>query len=342
MFKLKETKERGQVLVESAIVFPLMIFFTLGILQLTMVQQGKIMMDYAAYAAARSGVVHSGEKIPMEAAANIALISFQNRTNDFTSFLGGYIKLVAFKAVTDHVSELADSYSTEGGFLNNMGALALRYGLSFVPDGLYGTWARVFIVSPTTNDFGSAKEIEFDYSNGSKKGSIAGQGDILFANGNTGIANANGISDRTTKDLSILTVAVSYDYELKIAFVNWVMFEAWYATQIGMELSGAIWSARAKVGGFSDATAVGSGTMTRGATRGMMLAKSDKNTKRVYVRARKNLKYYWGQNALSNRYYLPLYGSYSMRMHSNLYKRNVEVKGDNERSNGLPTNDAGL
>ena len=51
--------QRGQALLETVIVLPIMIFLILGALQLMMVQHGRIMTEYAAYNAARAGVVHN-------------------------------------------------------------------------------------------------------------------------------------------------------------------------------------------------------------------------------------------------------------------------------------------
>jgi len=66
--------ESGQAMVESALVIPLMTFLILGIIQLVMIQHAKIMTEYAAFNAARAGIVWNADKIIMENAAIISLL----------------------------------------------------------------------------------------------------------------------------------------------------------------------------------------------------------------------------------------------------------------------------
>lgn len=69
--------ESGQALVESALVMPLMIFFILGIVQLGMLQHAKIMTEYAAFNAARAGIVWNADPFVMQNAAIISLLPTQ-------------------------------------------------------------------------------------------------------------------------------------------------------------------------------------------------------------------------------------------------------------------------
>jgi len=66
--------ESGQALIESAIVIPLMTFLILGVIQLSMVQHARIMTEYAAFSAARAGVVWNADRFIMENAAISALM----------------------------------------------------------------------------------------------------------------------------------------------------------------------------------------------------------------------------------------------------------------------------
>jgi hypothetical protein len=54
-------REEGQAVVEAAIVLPAMIFLILVTIQLTGLQQARIMVEYAAWAAARTGIVQNGD-----------------------------------------------------------------------------------------------------------------------------------------------------------------------------------------------------------------------------------------------------------------------------------------
>ncbi|HTP24167.1 MAG TPA: TadE family protein, partial [Anaeromyxobacteraceae bacterium] len=66
--------EDGQAMVESALVFPTLIFAVLGILQLTMMQQARLMTEYAAFNAARAGAVWNMDVERMHKAAVLTLL----------------------------------------------------------------------------------------------------------------------------------------------------------------------------------------------------------------------------------------------------------------------------
>jgi hypothetical protein len=53
--------ESGQAIVEAAFVLPAMIFIILCAIQLTQIQQARLLTDYAAFNAARAGIVHNGD-----------------------------------------------------------------------------------------------------------------------------------------------------------------------------------------------------------------------------------------------------------------------------------------
>jgi len=65
---------RGQVAVEAALVLPLFVFFTLGLVQLTLMQQARLLTEYGAFQAARAGSVWNGHLERMRHAALVALV----------------------------------------------------------------------------------------------------------------------------------------------------------------------------------------------------------------------------------------------------------------------------
>jgi hypothetical protein len=83
--------EDGQAVVEAAIVLPSVVLLFLMTLQLSMLQQARLMADYAAFAAARTGIVrngdngHEGTDGPMHDAAVFALLPTYGRTDSFTT-----------------------------------------------------------------------------------------------------------------------------------------------------------------------------------------------------------------------------------------------------------------
>lgn len=63
------SRESGQVAVETAIIMPLFVFLILGILQLGLMAQARVMAKYAVYRAARVGAMHNASLEAMEQAA---------------------------------------------------------------------------------------------------------------------------------------------------------------------------------------------------------------------------------------------------------------------------------
>jgi len=85
--------DEGQAVVESAIVLPLMTFLILGTIQLTMMQQARLMTEYAAFQACRAGIVWNADKDQMKKAAMIALLPTVGRTDSTTEFAKTWAKM---------------------------------------------------------------------------------------------------------------------------------------------------------------------------------------------------------------------------------------------------------
>ena len=94
--------ESGQAIVEAAFVLPAMIFLILCAIQLTQIQQARLLTEYAAFNAARAGIVHNGDNGtsdgfgdgPMYDAAVLSILPSLGRTDSFTE-MGK--RLVPFK-----------------------------------------------------------------------------------------------------------------------------------------------------------------------------------------------------------------------------------------------------
>lgn len=127
---------------EAAFILPAMVFLLLLTLQLTQLQQARIMVEYAAFTAARTGIVMNGNNGgsngfdgPMHDAAVLAVMPTFGRTDSIPNLAATRLRFQADDAVLRPL------------------------GLSQV---------RVFVLSPTRADFSSfgqhlnGQEIDFD------------------------------------------------------------------------------------------------------------------------------------------------------------------------------------
>lgn len=76
---------RGQAALEAALALPLVLALGLGVLQLGLIQQARLMTEYAAFAAARSGIVWGGNNERMHDAALLAVLPTLGRTDRMES-----------------------------------------------------------------------------------------------------------------------------------------------------------------------------------------------------------------------------------------------------------------
>lgn len=134
--------EKGQAVVEAAVVLPAVIFLLLLTIQLTQLQQARIMAEYAAFAAARTGIVMNGDNGssngfdgPMHRAAVLAVLPSFGRTDSWTNIAATLARFTA------------------------QDALLRPFGLSQV---------RVYVHNPVARDFSTlgqhlnGQELDFD------------------------------------------------------------------------------------------------------------------------------------------------------------------------------------
>ncbi|HEX5749359.1 MAG TPA: TadE/TadG family type IV pilus assembly protein [Archangium sp.] len=134
-------RESGQAAVESAIVLPMFVFLLLGLLQLSLMHQARLMTKYAAYKAARAGSLHHADVDMMERAALAVLLPLVSRD------LGGgeYIKSVT----------TADDFNAKWKWNSVQ--------VNEMPDADGLPHAAVTICGPVSEDFpGNPAEVDFD------------------------------------------------------------------------------------------------------------------------------------------------------------------------------------
>ncbi|MFP2907639.1 TadE/TadG family type IV pilus assembly protein [Pyxidicoccus sp. 3LFB2] len=133
--------QSGQAAVESAIVLPLFVFLILGILQLGLMHQARLMTKYAAYKAVRAGSLHNAQVAEMEKAALAVLLPLVGTRAGGPSGIE-YIRPVGS----------AQEFSTKWNEMvtNQMPGVPLKY-------------AEVTVCGPTKEDIGSnGSELDFD------------------------------------------------------------------------------------------------------------------------------------------------------------------------------------
>lgn len=131
--------DRGQALVETAIVMPLYVFLILGILQLGLMHQARLITKYAAYKAVRAGALANADKGAMETAALAALLPLLSQSQNSAEQI----------LPVDSGMKMATKWP--------------RFMLNIYPDLPFGKIATVHVCGPTSGEAGgSGGETNFD------------------------------------------------------------------------------------------------------------------------------------------------------------------------------------
>src|SRR3954447_10621809 len=92
-------REEGQAMVEAALILPALVFLVLLTIQLTQLQRARILAGYAAFAAARAGIVMNGDPGKMRAAAALAVLPGVGRTDGMAEIAKSLARFEAQDAV---------------------------------------------------------------------------------------------------------------------------------------------------------------------------------------------------------------------------------------------------
>ncbi|KFE68961.1 TadE/TadG family type IV pilus assembly protein [Hyalangium minutum] len=132
--------QSGQAAIETAIILPLFVFLILGILQLGMMHQARLMAKYAAYRAVRVGSLHHAHKDAMEQAGLAVLLPLISQDQG-----GGE----SIQPVTG-AKNFQKKWNSEGVSTNQMPDAKLPY-------------VAVTICGPTLQELpGGTRELDFD------------------------------------------------------------------------------------------------------------------------------------------------------------------------------------
>jgi hypothetical protein len=304
-------RESGQVAVESALIMPLMIFMTLGIIQLTMIQHAKLMTEYAAYQAARAGIVWNGNNERMHDAAIMALLPTMGRT--------------------DSLAKVAETWALHQAYDTALRGLAwsatrVRPPRSFNGSNLFGM-IRVDTINPayfTPIDSiwklrAGANWQELDFDGADSYPEVP-----ALENNIRKFFNLPEPDDAETvyRKATRLTIRLRYWYELRVPFANWVIFTSWYAANARVALSGAIDRPTLQKRNMLNRTSDISGL--QGLARGIG---HERGYHTVYA---PEMWVLWGlsngsiplvSDLVGRRYFLPLTATYTMRMQSNFHRK---------------------
>ncbi|WP_164008744.1 TadE family protein [Pyxidicoccus trucidator] len=250
--------QAGQAAVETALVVPMMVFFVLGIIQLGMVHHARLMTEYGAYRAVRAGIVNHGDCTIMEKAALAALLPTLAPLPDEI----GRVDTLD-KAMNVHRLYVQELRIRKNGFYSD-GPLPLF---------------RVQVVNPKLSDLEGLFGIY---------GSHMGTMEIDY----------DDVRDDRVIEANLLTIRLTYFYELRIPFANWQLHTFYMGREFLDELRGLQFENQ-RVGGQT-ATDYLEG---RGATR-------DTDHRVLAELAGKGL------------FVMPLISTWSMRMQSNLLNNN--------------------
>ncbi len=186
--------QAGQAAVETAIVLPLMLFLILGLLQMNLAYQARMVAEYAAYNAVRSGSLHNASKKAMRNAALAVLLP--TVANPFPG-------QIASVAPTTGALPWAEKYLiatvASGKYLSTLGMMDI---------------VEVNVCNPSTEiipdtDLLDTKELDFD--DPARSSLIA-----------TGSRSQNSVDKLRRGRLSI---QLTYNYNMPIPFANWVIWQ---------------------------------------------------------------------------------------------------------------------
>jgi hypothetical protein len=304
-------RESGQVAVETALIMPLMVFMTLGIIQLTMIQHAKLMTEYAAYQAARAGSVWNGNNERMHDAAIVALLPTMGRTDRIDRVAVTWAK---HKLYDDALRTLAWS------------ATQVRPPSSFNGSNLFGM-IRVDTINPAyftpidtiwkLRSGYNWQELDFDGADSFPEVPALETKIRKFFN-----LPEPDDSETVYRKATRLTIRLRYWYEMRVPFANWVIFTAWYASNAQVALHGAI----------DRPTLLKSNMLNRTVDIDALAGKAkgldhQRGYNTVYP---PEMWVLWGlatgsipliSDVVGKRYFLPLTATYSMRMQSNFQRK---------------------
>lgn len=212
-------RRRGQVVVETAIIMPVFVFLVLGILQLSLMHQGRVMAKYAAYKATRAGALRGAQKRMMEQAALAVLLPVAGRDSERGAFYP-----------TNTAGNVRQAW-------NQLSRNQQEGGLPI---------AEVTICNPTRNSLPNPEQADFDDPHTLTQGQKPPDTQNTSTPGAPDEEETGGGGDETSWrqfDGNKLMAQVTLYYRLNIPFANWMIFRIAYADQRSANFDKQRWMA---------------------------------------------------------------------------------------------------
>jgi hypothetical protein len=217
----RDRASRGQALLESVLVIPLMIVIVLGILQLTQIEQARIMTEFAAFSAARAGIVWNGSNTRMRDAALVALLPTFGRTDSAEALTHTWQRQrVADEEFTTLPWGTPLPATINGSPLNGL----VRVD-TIAPEGS-DELGRIWNLRGA-HDW---KEIDFDAAYTYPE--VPGLEQHFETFDHPGKQDEG---QEIHRRANLLSIRVRHWYELRVPVANWFLFVSWYASHARVE-----------------------------------------------------------------------------------------------------------
>ena len=316
MIRPLKRAESGQALVKTAITMPIMVFVVLGALQIMLMEHAKIVSEYAAYNAARAGIVHDGNWNVMRNAALIAALPLYARTDTIGNFLLTWAKVKA-------VAEITGAVDTGMATLERLAGDLLGVEISGVAQDI--SLIEIQVDSPTQDAYKAWSAWVTQQQQ--KATDIDSRGELHYPSGDHEIdfddidfykwATANYPSIQPGR----LGVDVRVLYPLRIPIVNKIIFELWLAQilldtrQVRSDLTE--WSQfKAHVGGGQHSGESLDDAVKAAPDQGPL---NDFFSTSQWIKEVRTLRWVADNYGI---YLIPIHGTYAMQMQSNAFESN--------------------
>ncbi len=298
-------RQLGQALVETVIVIPVLFFLVLGALQLVLVAHARVMTEYAAFCAARAGIVHDADWNVMRNAALIASLPLYARTDEPERFLATWAKVKTAAEITEQVDTGVATLERLGSVLLGKNIEGLAPDVSLV---------EVAVTQPSSETFAAARS--WQQAREAEALDRDAQGPLAYPTEGREIDFDDAAFLAEHPDAARLAVEVRVLYPLRIPFVSKLIFELWLAQQLldARSLEGSLtdWARfRTKVrGGAANGEYLDEAVAQAGSQSSMY-------TTSQWTRELGVLRYVAEHYGV---YLLPMHASYAMPMQSNLFE----------------------